>query len=220
MNLLLTSAGIQNQSLKRALEDLLPKPIKSCRALCISTSSYALPNGAELAYDFYTGKSPTPMCELGWKSIGILELTACDSMPKEQWMASLKAADVLLVNGGDPLYLSYWMEKSGFSTVLPKLDIVYVGLSAGSMIMAPKIGVEFIGWQQPSGDDQTLGIVDFAIFPHLNNEMLKENTIENAEKWAKSIGIPAYAIDDQTGIKVTESGVEIISEGTWIKMNS
>lgn len=221
MKLLLTSAGIKNPSLHKALLDLLGKPINECRALGISTASYAIPNGPALAYSFYTGyESQTPMCELGWKSVGVLELTALPSVPQEVWLPSVQAADVLLVNGGDPLYLNYWMQESGLAELLPSLSLVYVGLSAGSMIMAPRIGEFFVGWKPPTGGDETLGLVDFAMFPHLDHEMLPYNTMANAEKWAATLAMPSYAIDDETGLKVTDKGVEVVTEGHWKQFTS
>ena len=42
-----------------------------------------------------------------------------------------------------------------------------------------------------------------------------ENSMASAEKWAAGIGGPAYAIDDQTAIKVVDGAVEVVSEGHW-----
>lgn len=215
MKLLLTSGGIQNRSIHEALLALLGKPIQECRALCISTASYAIPGGIQHAWKFYAGLESTPMCELGWKSLGVLELTALPSVGKDLWVPQLLDTDVLLVNGGDPMYLCYWMKQSGLAQLLPNLNLVYVGLSAGSMIMAPRIGKEFVGWNTPEGNDETLGFVNFAIFPHLNHVMLPENTLEEAKKWAKNLSVPSYAIDDQTAIIVVNETIEVISEGQW-----
>lgn len=215
MKLLLTSAGIMNNSIKTALLDMLNKPISESTALCIPTASYAQQNGLENAWKFLNGEAETPMCELGWKSLGVLELTALPSIDKELWVPMVEKADVLLVNGGDPLYLSYWMRKSGLSDILPTLKGVYVGLSAGSMIMAPRIGSEFVHWNHGDDGDETLGLVDFAIFPHLDHEMLPENTIKDAANWAANMTVPAYAIDDQTAISVVDGVVKVISEGHW-----
>ena len=153
------------------------------------------------------------MCGLGWKSLGVLELTALPSIDEERWVPMVEETDALLVDGGDALYLSYWMRQSGLADLLPSLRAVWVGLSAGSMVMTPRIGEDFVGWKPPSGNDSTLGIVDFSIFPHLDHELLPENTIANAERWAAGIPGPAYAIDDQTAIKVTDGTVELVSEG-------
>jgi dipeptidase E len=216
MKLLLTSGGIKNASIHSALLDLLGKPIAECSALCISTASYVLPNGPVLAWNFITGQEPrSPMTELGWKSVGVLELTALPSLGKEHWVSWVQATDVLLVNGGDPLYLSYWMQQSGLADLLPSLSAVYVGMSAGSMIMAPSIGEWFVGWKPPTGGDETLGLVDFAIFPHLDHPMLPYNTMAHAEKWASSMPMPTYAMDDETAIKWVDGAVDVISEGHW-----
>lgn len=217
MNMLLTSAGIKNPSIHQALLDLLGKPVAGCSALCIPTASYALPNGPAMAWNFISGREPeTPMCELGWKSLGVLELSALPGLDKQLWVPLVQESDVLLVNGGDPLYLSYWMRQSGLAGLLPSLPrTVWVGLSAGSMIMAPNIGEFFVGWEPPTGGDKTLGLVDFAMFPHLDHEALPYNTLAQAEKWAASMAVPAYAMDDQTAIKVVGDTVEVVSEGHW-----
>ncbi len=218
MKLLLTSAGIKNASIHAALVDLLGKPIAESNALCIPTAGYGHPQvRPDAAWRFISGQEPqTPMCELGWKSLGVLELTALPSMDQERWVRWVRETDVLLVNGGDALYLAHWMRQSGLADLLPSLpETVWVGLSAGSMVMTPRIGEDFVGWKQPTGGDSTLGIVDFSIFPHLDHEMLPHNTLVNAEIWAAGIHGPAYAIDDETAIKVVDGAVEVISEGHW-----
>jgi dipeptidase E len=215
MKFLLTSAGIKNKSIHDTLVDMLGKPISEASALCIPTAIYAIPGGAVKSWEFINGQATTPMCELGWKSMGVLELTALTSIGEELWVPMVKEVDVLLVNGGDPLYLSYWMRQSGLADLLPSLDAVYVGLSAGSMVMAPNIGEFFVGWTPPKGGDETLGLVDFAMFPHLDHEMLPYNTMAAAERWAAGMQGPAYAIDDETAIKVIDGVVEVVSEGNW-----
>ena len=218
MRFLLTSAGIKNASIHDALVDLLGKPIAESSALCIPTASYAQPMAGPLrAWNFISGREPrSPMCELGWKSLGVLELTALPTIDRESWVPLVQETDVLLVNGGDPLYLCYWMRQSGLADLLPSLrGTVYVGLSAGSMVMTPRIGEDFVRWKPPTGGDETLGIVDFSIFPHLDNEMLPENTMADAERWAAGMSAPSYAIDDETAIKVTGGAVEVVSEGHW-----
>src|SRR5438046_4980450 len=191
MRLLLTSAGIKNTSIHDALVDLLGKPIAESGALCIPTATHAL-GQPELAWRFISGQEPrTPMCELGWKSLGVLELTALPSIDEEDWVPLVQETDALLVNGGDPLYLCYWMRQSGLADLLPSLrNTVYVGLSAGSIVMARNIGEDFVRWTPPTGGDETLGIVDFAMFPHLDNPALPENTMANAERWAAGIPGP------------------------------
>ena len=217
MRFLLTSAGIKNTSIRNALVDLLGKPIAESSALCIPTAAYAHPMaGPGAAWRFISGREPrTPMCELGWKSLGVLELTALPSIDKKRWIPLLQETDALLVGGGDPLFLCYWMRQSGLADLLPSLRALWVGLSGGSMVMAPNVGEDFVGWKPPTGGDRALGVVDFAMFPHLDHEDLPDNSMANAEKWAASVPVPGYAIDDQTAIKVTDGAVEVVSEGHW-----
>ena len=199
MRLLLTSAGIKNTSIHDALVDLSGKPIAESSALCIPTAMYGHPQvgpGAG-AWRFISGREAgTPMCELGWESLGVLELTALPSIDEERWVPMVRETDVLLVAGGDALYLCHWMRQSGLADLLPSLsEMVWVGLSAGSMVMTPRIGEDFVGWKPPTGSDSTLGMVDFSIFPHLDHELLPENTMADAERWAA--GMPGSGVCDR-----------------------
>jgi dipeptidase E len=211
---LLTSGGVRNTSIRDALVDLLGKPIAESGALCIPTAEYGHPMCTPAsAWRFITGQTRSPMCELGWKSVGVLELTALSSIGADRWIPWVRDADVLLVDGGDATYLCHWMRQSGLADLLPSLpEAVWVGVSAGSMVMTPRIGADFVEWAS-APDDRTLGLVDFSIFPHL--DVFPENTLAEAERWAADIAGPAYAIDDQTAIKVTDGNVEVVSEGRW-----
>ena len=216
MKFLLTSAGIKNPAINDAMLELLGKPIAECDALCIPTASYGhAPGGIRGSYRFITGQATTPMCELGWKSLGVLELAALPTLERELWLPLVEETDVLLVNGGDALYLAHHMRESGLVDLLPSLSAVWVGLSAGSMVMTPRIGEDFKVWNPPGGGDAALGIVDFSIFPHVDHPDLPENTMAAAEQWAAGLSNPAYAIDDDTAIKVVDGAVEVISEGNW-----
>jgi dipeptidase E len=215
---LLTSAGIKNPSIREALVDLLGRPIADADALCIPTGGYGSSYGNRPVgfWRFISGRSAQPMCELGWKSLGVLELTALPSIDAERWVSWVREADVLLVNGGDALYLSHWMRQSGLADLLPSLsEMVWAGFSAGSMVLTPRIGEDFVGWKPPAGGNETLGVVDFSIFPHVDHPDLPENTMAEAERWAAGIPNPAYAIDDDTGIKVVDGTVDVVSEGHW-----
>ncbi len=218
MRLLLTSGGVTNTSIRGALADLLGKPIGDSSALCIPTAMYGHPMAGPgvKAWQFISGNSENPMVDLGWNSVGVLELTALPSIGEERWVPLVREADVLLVAGGDALYLCYWMRQSGLADLLPSLsETVWVGLSAGSMVLTPRIGEDFVQWRPPAGDDGTLGIVDFSICPHLAAEGMPGNSMAEAEQWAAGISGPAYAMDDQTAIKVADGIVEVVSEGQW-----
>ena len=214
MKLLLTSGGITNKSIRRALVDLLGKPIADSAALCIPTAQWGHPMCGPLSVRrFIAGGSSAHMCDLDWKSVGLLELTALPTIGEERWVPWVREADVLLMDGGDAMYLCHWMRQSRLAELLPSLsETVWVGMSAGSMVMTPRIGADFVHW--PSApNDRTLGVVDFSIFPHL--DVFPENTMAQAERWAADLANPAYVMDDQTAITVVDGTTEVVSEGRW-----
>src|SRR5580704_17334760 len=206
MKLLLTSAGIKNSSIHDALVDLLGKPIAESSALFIPTAIYPFPGGAGMAWRAICGKTKSPLCQLGWKSLGVLELTALPSIDKEIWVPTVQETDALLVWGGDPLYLSYWMRQSGMTDLLPSLrrEAVYVGVSAGSMAASSTFGEAYrnppgssasaltsedIVFTTPEGKisrtfvtAQGAGLVDFALIPHLDHDDHPDASLANAEK--------------------------------------
>ena len=220
MKLLLTSAGITNRSIRTALVELLGKPIEDSTALLIATAVHPLPGGRRMAWQFLAGQEPqTPMAELGWASIGVLELTALPSLPRSVWVPDVEEADVLLVGGGDTIYLDRWMRESGLADLLPSLDLVYVGFSAGSVVVTPSVDDVFALWTPPAGDEG-LGLVDVGIFPHLDHPELPAHDMAHAERWASRQIRPGYAIDDQTAIKVVDGVPEVVSEGQWRRFDA
>jgi dipeptidase E len=215
VKLLLTSGGITNASIQDALVDLLGRPTAECRALCIPTAQWGHPMcGPTSVRGFVTGLPPWGgMTSMEWASLGVLDLTALPTIGEDRWVPWVQEADVLLVDGGDATYLHHWVRESGLADLLPSLtELVWVGVSAGSMVMTPRIGSFFVEWAG-APDDRTLGVVDFSIFPHL--DVFPTNTMAHAERWAADLGGPAYVIDDQTAITVVDGAVEVVSEGSW-----
>lgn len=220
MRFLLTSAGIKNQSIREALVDLLGKPIAESSALCIPTAIYPFSVGPSMAYRFISGSASSPLTELGWKSLGVLELTALPSIKREHWVAPVEEADALLVFGGDVVYLCRWMRESGLADLLPSLrETVYVGVSAGSMVTAPVFGETYDDPDRPFVIESGLGLVDFALLPHLDHENHPESTTAKVERMAAEVPVPTYGIDDQTAIKVRDGVVDVVSEGNWKLFN-
>ena len=235
MRALLTSAGIKNRSIHDALVDLLNKPIAESNALFIPTGVYPFPGGPRMAWRAIS----SPLCELGWKSLGVLELTALPNIDESAWVPTVRDADALLVWGGDPMFIADWMRRSGLTGLLPTLpsDAVYVGVSAGSMA-ASSIFVETYT-EPPRGKDRPLqsedivfatpggdvarilitgrgaGLVDFAVIPHLEHADHPDASFANAERWAARIPAPTYAIDDETAIRVVDGAAQVVSEGQW-----
>ena len=239
MRVLLTSSGIKNSSIHDALVDLLDKPIAESNGLFIPTGIYPFPGGPGMAWRAISGKASSPLCDLGWKSLGILELTALPSIEEAAWVPTVREADALLVWGGDPLFIANWMRRSGLTALLPTLrsELVYVGVSAGS-IAATSVFVETyvepprandgalksedMVFSTPEGDvkrilvtGQGAGLVDFAVIPHFEHQDHPDASLANAEKWAARIPAPTYAIDDETAIRVVDGTAQVVSEGRW-----
>jgi dipeptidase E len=138
--------------------------------------------------------------------LGVLELTALPSLEEERWVPMVRETDVLLVDGGDAAYLCHWMRASGLADLLPSLgQTVWVGVSAGSMVMTPRIGADFVNWHSPTGD-RTLGVVDFSTSPPRQS-----GPADKHHGHCRTVGRPecrpAYAIDDETAIKVVDGTV-------------
>jgi dipeptidase E len=195
---LLTSSGISNPSISEALVDLLGKPVAESSALVIPTGVYPFPGGAGMAWQAVCGKAQSPLCELGWKSLGVLELTALPTIRKENWVPALR----------EP-------------------ELVYVGVSGGSIVVTPfncdaEFDREFVpsGSGMPLDADRALGLVDFTLYPHLDREDMPDTSLANIERWASGISAPTYAIDDETAIKVIDDTIEVVSEGHWKLFNA
>jgi dipeptidase E len=215
VRLLLTSGGVTNPTIHAALERLLGRPVREAHALCIPTAQWGHPACGPASVRGLVAVEPTwqHLTGLGWASLGVLELTALPTIGAERWVPWVRAADVLLVDGGDATYLCHWLRESGLADLLPELeDTVWVGVSAGSMVLTPRIGRSFVEWAG-APDDRTLGMVGFSIFPHL--DAFATNTMADAERWAADLGVPAYVIDEQTAIAVVDGEAEVVSEGRW-----
>lgn len=231
MKLLLTSAGLSNDSIRDALTGLLGRPTDQCSAVQIPTAIYGLPEGLSGATEMTRYWDA-----LGWQDMATLELTALPSLPEHLWRPQLEAVDAILVAGGNSGYLSYWFHQSGFATLLPDLlnDAVYVGVSAGSCVLTPGLnydaerlaetGVyyddEYDEAAPPgAGDSRGVGLVDFVLRPHLHSADFPDMSMAAMERAAAKIDLPMYAIDDQTAIQVVDDEVDVISQGEWRLFN-
>jgi dipeptidase E len=238
LKLLLVSSGISNASIRNALIDLLGKPIEESNALFIATGMHPFAQGPSGIYRAIAGPAADRLFGIGWKSIGLLEPTALPSIDRATWEPGVRETDAICVWGGDPVYLAYWLNKSGLADVMKSLDnTVYVGVSAGAIATAevlteaydnpPKrdgdvLKSEKIRWIGAAGEEDVdlvtargVGLVDFGVIPHYVNPDHGEVTPTNAETWAAHNPGPTYALDEATGLKVVDGKVEVVSEGVW-----
>lgn len=226
MKLLLTSQGVTNPSIAAALVDLLGKPIEESSALFVPAGVYPFGGGGVMAWDAMFGSRRDQLAGLGWKSLGVLELTALPTIREENWVPAVREADALLVWGGDVLYLTHWLRTSGLADLFPSLtDTVYVGVSAGAIALTPyNCDAEFDLGFVPDGHpmaaeaDSGLGLVDFAVVPHLDHPDAHGAPLAEVQEWAAGISAPTYAIDDATALTVVDGTVEVVSEGSWRRL--
>ncbi|MDQ3098803.1 MAG: Type 1 glutamine amidotransferase-like domain-containing protein [bacterium] len=218
MKLLLTSAGITNESIKKALAGLIKKPFEETNLAYIPTAA----NIEKGDKDWLI--SDLVNCQkCNFKQVDIVDFSA---IPREMWLSRLEYADVLLFGGGNTDHLLKTVKSSGLEEALPGLlkTRVYVGISAGSMITAFKESLSSAAllYHEETGeikDNKALGYVNFQTRPHLNSEYFPKVTLPYLAEIAKELSDTFYAIDDQTAIQVIDSEITIISEGEWKKFN-
>ena len=215
MKLLLTSGGLENKSIIKALSDLLQKPFEESKIAFIPTAAN-LESGDKKDWLI---KDLEKLKELKFNSIDIVDISA---LLKEIWLERLKEADIFYVEGGNTYHLMHWFNESGLSEILSELlkTKIYIGVSAGTVVATPsllnsKSEAKFVEKISKQISHQGLGLINFMVESHINNVWFPESTFENLEKQSKNYQYPIYGIDDNTAIKIDGDKIEIISEGEW-----
>ena len=218
MKLLLTSSGITNAAIEKALIGLLNKPVSDCHIIFVPTAANVEDGDKGWLVDDMNN-----IKKMGFSTFDIMDISAVE---KTTWLPSVEKADVLAFGGGNVSHLLRWMHTSGLSTLLPELvkTKVYVGISAGSMVTAKTVSLStaqilYYEKNDSTNDIPGLGFVDFEIRPHLNSEWFPKVTTENLEQMTKGITHPVYAIDDDTAVQVVDEEITVVSTGAWKKFN-
>ncbi len=199
MKLLLTSNGLMNESISKALFELVGKKPEDTSLCFIPTASNVETGDKDWVIDDLVN-----IQKQNFKSISIVDISAVD---ENIWRPQLEEADVLFFEGGNTYHLMRWINKSGLINLLPKLleSKVYVGLSAGSMVTGPDLALRLS--QIIYGDDMEeknmdgLNFVDFYFLPHLYSPLFPERMEENAKKVANEVSKKIYFLDDQRRLK-------------------
>ncbi len=216
MKLLLTSAGIRNQTILKGLDELALKPFDQLKVAFIPTAVNLESGDKDWLID--------DLRRLSFLKFSQIDIVDISALPKEIWLTRLEESDILFVEGGNTYHLMYWFNKSGLSKILPKLleTKIYIGVSAGSIIATPSlINADFESKPLKEINEeifhQGLKLVDFMIEPHINSAYFPNSTLEKLAKRSKKYNFPIYGIDDETAIKIDDDKIEVISNGVWKK---
>jgi dipeptidase E len=218
MKLLLTSGGITNKSITKALFDLVGKKPEDTSVAFIPTAS-----NVETGDKGWLIKDLVNLKEQGFKSISIVDISAVD---QNVWQPQLEDADVLFFEGGNTYHLMEWINKSGLATIMPELlkSKVYVGVSAGSMVTSKDLSLRpsqliYREDLDRSNDMPGMNLVSFYFIPHLNSPYFDNVREDFIKKTVRDIKEKIYIVDDNGAIKVDGSNIEVISEGKWFEIN-
>ena len=218
MRLLLTSAGLRNETLRRALHDLLGKPFAAANIVYVPTASVA-----EAGDHGWFVADLNRLHGLGWHEFDILEL---NGLPREMVLGLLQHADVIYVEGGSHYHLARSISGNGLAEgLLEALEHrVYVGVSAGSMIFSRHLDERSASIFGDVADlhvlgattlEPPLGLFDWYLKPHLYSADFPERGDAWADRIAAQADFPVYFIDDETAIRVDGDETDVVSEGRW-----
>ncbi|MCK5319932.1 Type 1 glutamine amidotransferase-like domain-containing protein [Candidatus Parcubacteria bacterium] len=218
MKLLLTSAGITNNTIKEELAALCNKKFSECTAIFVPTAANTEAGDKSWLIDNFR-----EFQNLGLKELDIVDISA---LPREDILARFKSADILIFGGGNTFHLMHSLEKLGLKQEMQELlnTRVYFGISAGSMVSTANLILSdsnrlYSEYTGPVDRIDGLGLVDFHIRPHFNSPHFPDVNSGNLKKIAKDFKEPIYAIDDNTAIMVKDGNIKIVSEGKWEKFN-
>lgn len=212
MKLLLTSNGFYTPEIIAKCVELVGKPQNEINFAVIN-EAYAVEHGdhswvlddLNKIKDNFTGR---------------MELVNLLALDLEAIEARLKLADVIFVVGGHTDYLMSVFKRTGVDKLLPELleTKVYVGSSAGSMVICNRVSTEaytkIYGEENDYGINEYLGLVDVAIKPHLNSELFPDNRKEVLLEVTRDYEGTVYGLSDESAIVVDGDSTCIIGDNT------
>lgn len=209
MKLLLTSAGLINGALIASVRDLAGEPLRSLRIAVVPTAANVIEGDKGwLINDFVAFQ------RAGFAQVDIVDISALD---ETVWEPRLRHADVVAVTGGDTTHLLRWMRRSGLADMLEDLlsHRVYVGISAGSMVVGPHLALSQSAKPEAS-DGLGLGLVDFLVQPHLNSPFFPLAEESELGRRAHDVGERIYGLGDGTAVMVDGDAVTVVGEGRHV----
>lgn len=210
MKLLLTSAGLTNESIANALKEMMAKDLNEVKIGFVPTAANVEPGNK----DWYV-RQLTDLYKHGFQWVDVVDISA----PEVKWQDRLKDCDIILISGGNTFHLLDQIRKTGFADWFrATLDSkVFVGISAGSIIMTPSIAIASVD----DGDENLINLEDLSglsLVPFEVSVHTPENVShEGNKKYLETIGNELYGLDNNSAMKVVDGEMEIVSEGEWIK---
>ncbi|MFA5132380.1 MAG: Type 1 glutamine amidotransferase-like domain-containing protein [Candidatus Paceibacterota bacterium] len=216
MKILLTSSGLTNDSIARALSDLAGKSLSELNLLFIPTAANT--EGGDKGWLI---NNLTDFQKFQFKSIDILDIAAVSS---DIWKKRFEEKDIICFGGGNEKYLAEIFSHVGMKEYLLSSfgERVYMGISAGSMSAGNFISNELYREVFPEEDfgeitEKGMGLYDFCFIPHLNNSFFAHIRKENLEKVKGLFVKSVYSTDDETAIKINGDTIEIVGTGeSWV----
>lgn len=211
--ILLTSSGMKGS--KPEIMALLQKPAEDVRIAHIITASKVEPDIS------YVEKDKDIMKETGFN----VEDIDIEGKSYSQLMGLLQDMDIIYVQGGNSFYLLRHMRQCNFKKILKKLlkkGVIYVGVSAGSIVMGrttePAVWLGDANdpeWQYPKEkfgltNLKGLKFVPFNIFVHYNGS---PEHIEIIRKQSKKTKKNLKILTDQQALLIYESEMSLVGRG-------
>jgi dipeptidase E len=218
MKFLLTSGGIRNASIERALFELVGKPASETAVAFVPTAATLVADDKSWLVENYND-----FLRLGLKSFDVVDIAV---VPKENWLRRFEATDLICFGGGDEQYLARVMRESGVADALPELlkTRIYMGISAGSMVVGKLLSQELSRTLMPeetfAGEDSGLGLFNLSLLPHLNSDYFAHLRADLIRSLAARFPTTVYALDDASALKIVDHNFEVVTEGEFLKLES
>lgn len=214
MKVLLTSSGLSNGSIKRAMLELAGKPAEELHTVFMPTAA-----NPEMGSKWWLVDHLQQFKDVNPRGFDVVDIEALSQ--EEQWRPRLEPADIVVFGGGDMWHLVQYLERSGLMDALPQLmkDKVYVGISAGAIITGPQWPEDVYRELYQQSPPQTLQFVEFYVRPHYQSEHFNFSPLKVLEASAPKLGAPLYVLDDDSAVLVEGERTEVVSEGEWRKLS-
>lgn len=215
MKFLLTSGGLKNKEIINELLLLTDKAsFSSMKVLFVISASNT--EGGDKSW-MIGNINEFINCGLG--SIDILDMAA---VKEENWKNRFIENDIICFGGGNEKYLADLFKESKMKDFILSLEgKVWVGISAGSMIMGkylsneiyPNVFPEEVSFGEVNS--RPLEFLDLYFIPHLNSKYFSQIRAEILDKMKNKFDSNVYALDDNMAMSINGDKIKIVGNGEY-----